>query len=81
MWNESDGGGAQYFNKQANVVSYIGVNDGADNLYAQIYAKNKATNTGVRINVTPNGAYYNVTNSINMDPSYEIATKGDIVAV
>ena len=82
MWNESDGGGAQYFNKDENVISYIGVNDGAGNdIYAQIYAKNKANNTGVRINVTPTGAYYNVMNGISTDARYEIATKGDIVAV
>lgn len=79
MWNESDGGGSQYYNKTKDVISYVGVNDGAGNdIFAQIYAKNKGTNTGVRINVTPNGAYYNVTNSINTDARYEIATKGDI---
>lgn len=82
MWNESDGGGSQYYNKESNVISYVGVNNGAGNdVYAQIYAKNKVTNTGVRINVTPTGAYYNVTNGINNDPRYEIATKGDIIAV
>ena len=82
IWNESDGGGTQYFNKDTNVLSFVGVNNGAgNNIYAQIYAKDKTTNTGVRINVTPTGAYYNVKNGIDVSPEYEIATKGDIVAV
>ena len=82
MWNESDGGGAQYFNKNANIISYVGVNDGGlGGLYAQIYALDKTTKNGVRINVTPTGAYYNVSGAISFDPQYELATKGDVVAV
>ena len=82
MWNESDGGGSMYFNKEANIASFVGVNDGGlGGLYAQIYALDKSTKNGVRINITPTGAYYNVGNSINTSDECEIATKGDITAV
>lgn len=82
MWNESDGGGSQYFNKSSNILSYVGVNDGSfGGIYSQIYAVDKNSKTGVRINITPSGAFYNVGGAIDLDPSKEIATKGDITEV
>ena len=79
IFNESDGGGSQYFNSTANVISYVGTNDGdANGICVQIYSKNKATNEGTRINVNPNGAYYGVGASTPLDPYNEIAVKGNI---
>ena len=38
LWNESDGGGSQYYNKTADMISYVGVNDGnPDGIAVQIY--------------------------------------------
>ena len=79
IFNESDGGGSQYFNSTANVISYVGTNDGdANGICVQIYSKNKATNEGARINVNPNGAYYGVGASTPLDLYHEIAVKGNI---
>lgn len=79
IFNESDGGGSQYFNSTANVISYVGTNDGdANGICVQIYSKDKTTNEGTRINVNPNGAYYGVGASTPLDPYNEIAVKGNI---
>ena len=81
LFNESDGGGAQYSNADGT-LSYVGVNDGgADGVSVQIYSKNKTSNSGVRINVSASKAYYtkgaNTTlNGGNEDN--EIAVKADI---
>lgn len=89
LWNESDGGGSQYYNKTADMLSYVGVNDGnADGIAVQIYSKykdgtgeNTVKNSGVRINVNPNGAYYTKgtnTTATGGSADNEIAVKGDI---
>ena len=89
LWNESDGGGSQYYNKAADILSYVGTNDGnADGIAVQIYSKyrdgvNSGTvkNSGVRINVNPNGAFYTKgidTTATGGSLSNEIAVKGDI---
>lgn len=89
LWNESDGGGSQYYNKNADMISYVGVNDGnSDGIAVQIYSKYKdgtgestVKNSGVRINVNPNGAYYTKgtnTTATGGSVSNEIAVKGDI---
>lgn len=79
IFNESDGGGSQYYNGTANVISYVGTNDGdANGICVQIYSKDKATNEGVRINVNPSGAYYGVGASTPIEPYNEIAVKGDV---
>lgn len=79
VFNESDGGGSKFEHKDGT-WSFTGVNDGgANGLAAQIYAVNKDTKVGTRINVTTQGIYY--TNG-NSNASYvagdEIATKKDI---
>ena len=59
LWNESDGGGSQYYNSAANILSFVGVNsDNADGVCVQIYSKNKASNIGARLNANPTGIYY-----------------------
>lgn len=92
LWNESDGGGSQYYNKNADIISYVGVNDGDVNGVAvQIYSKFKdgtiagtVKNSGVRINVNPNGAYYTKgtdTTATGGSVNNEIAVKADIEQV
>ena len=78
IFNESDGGGAKFTNAAKNTVSFVGVNDGSNNIDVQIYAKDRATNTGTRINVNKNGAYYTVKNSMAFTAEDEIATKRDL---
>ena len=86
LFNESDGGGSQYFNKTADVISYVGTNagDASDTaIDVQIYSKVKTSNTGVRINVNPNKAYYtkgSVTTANGGSEDNEIAVVGDVAA-
>ena len=39
IFNEASGGGAQFDNTKKNTLSYVGVNDGNDGVYVQIYSK------------------------------------------
>lgn len=91
IWNEYDGGGSQYYNKTADMISYVGTNDGnSDGIAVQIYSKYRdglngnVKNSGVRINVNPNGAYYTKgtdTSATGGSVNNEIAVKGDIRAL
>lgn len=73
IFNESDGGGAMFYKKSKNIISFVGVNDGdGDGICVQIYSKYKddvedpnnpgtyseIKNNGARLNVNPNGIYY-----------------------
>lgn len=81
IFNESDGGGAKFENKDG-VNSFVGVNDEGDGgISAQIYAVKKVDgkNVGARINVTNTGIYYtNGKNSAAFTADDEIATKKDV---
>lgn len=81
LFNESDGGGAQYSNADGT-LSYVGVNDGgANGVSVQIYSKNKTSNSGVRINVSASKAYYTKGANTTLNggsEDNEIAVKGDI---
>lgn len=58
IFNEADGGGAK-FEHNDGTWSFVGVNDGgADGIAAQIYAVDKNTLEGTRINVTKAAIYY-----------------------
>lgn len=89
VFNESDGGGVQFYNKTSDMISYVGANDGGPNDVAiQIYSKyrdgvSETKNSGVRINVNPNGAYYTKGTNTSTDGGVanngrEIAVKADI---
>lgn len=78
IWNESDGGGSQYFNSGKDLLTYVGTNDGENGITAQIYSKIKSTNLGARLNVSNEGMYYAVGASTPMDTEHELAVKGDI---
>ena len=80
LWNEDSGGGAQYYNKTANIISFVGVNsDNADGICAQIYSKGKGNNVGSRLNVNPNGMFYTKGKSnSSFDENDEIVTKKEL---
>lgn len=83
LWNEDSGGGAQYYNKTDNILSFVGVNsDNADGICVQIYSKNKGDNVGSRLNVNPNGMFYtkDKTNG-SFDENDEIVTKKELNAL
>ena len=86
IFNETDGGGSQFYNKPENVISYVGVNeDNADGICVQIYSKYKdeaegqIANEGTRLNVNPKGMYYTKgkTNG-SFDAGDELVTKGEL---
>ena len=83
LWNEDSGGGAQYYNKTANIISFVGVNsDNADGICAQIYSKGKGNNVGSRLNVNPNGMFYTKGKSNgSFDENDEIVTKKELNAL
>ena len=83
IWNESDGGGTQFTDNSSNIVSFVGVNEGSrdGNIYVQIYSKNKSTNSGVRVNFNPDGAFYTVGTSKTWTNGDEIATLKDLEAL
>ena len=90
LFNENDGGGAQFKNVDANVISYVGVNDeGPTGVCAQIYSKyiadnadaEQTKNVGTRLNINPTGMFYtNGRTTGAFDPADELATKGTVEA-
>lgn len=81
--NEADGGGIFLTDGTSNVKSFVGVNEGGANggPYAQIYAIDKDSKVGTRMNTTANGIFYSKgRNSSTFTAADEIATKGDIEA-
>lgn len=81
IWNETDGGGSQYYNSNKDTLSFVGVNDGNDGIHVQIYSKKKSTNVGARLNTTPDGIFYGVGNSASIAPENELVVKKDITEV
>lgn len=79
LWNENSGGGSQFFNVANNHLNFVGVNNGNDGIDVQIYAKDKTSNLGVRINVNTEKAYYGkgAASDVNK-PENEIATVGTV---
>ena len=66
VWNEESGGGVQVKNTDANIISFIGVNNGQNDndIWGQFYAKyittsgSQTKNLGTRVNFTNHGVYY-----------------------
>lgn len=79
VWNEGDGGCLKFEHKDGT-YSAVAVNDGgAGGLAAQLYAVNKDTKIGSRLNVSTTGIYYtNGANSYAWSAENELATKADI---
>lgn len=86
IFNEADGGGARFVNKDG-IESFVGVNDGGENgLAAQIYADKYVDGKwqGAKIDVTNGGIYYTVGDDSFGDRAVdgnEIAVKGDVAEV
>ncbi len=78
IFNEADGGGARYTNLTRNTDSFVGVSDGSNNVDVQIYATDRSSNLGSRININQSGAYYTVSDSAIFTDGDEIATRKDI---
>lgn len=82
IWNESDGGGSQYYNKTANTMSYVGTNDGGtgiNDVNVQIYSIDNTSKIGSRLNTNTNGIYYIKGGAGQGNPAdREIAVKADI---
>ena len=79
VWNESDGGCLKFEHKDGT-YSAVSVHDGGvGGLAAQIYAVNKDTKVGSRLNVSTTGIYYtNGANSYAYSAENELATKADV---
>lgn len=79
IWNESDGGCIKFENLDGTNSAFSVHSGGANGLAAQIYAVNKDTNIGSRINVTVGGIYYTSgRNSYAFTADDEIATVGQL---
>lgn len=85
LFNETDGGGSQVYDKTDDVLSYVGTNlvegesaeSGAVNV--QIYSKNKTTNVGSRLNVATDGIFYtNGKTNGSYATTDEVATRGNV---
>jgi len=83
IFNEADGGGAQFIHKDGT-ESFVGVNDGGENgLVAQIYADKFIDGKwqGAKLDVKNGGIYYTVGNKSVAERTIaenELATKGDL---
>lgn len=76
LFNEADGGGAVF--DGTDTKSGVAVNDGTNNIYAQLYAINKSDKQGVRLNVTKEKIYYTKSNSSTSTDNDELVTKKDL---
>ena len=68
-------GGLLKFTTNDGKQSGIAVNDGEQNIYAQLYSKTTEDNNGARISLNPTGAYYTKGDSIAFTDDDEIVTK------
>ena len=87
IWNETSGGGLQLDNQDAGMIAFLGINDGAvdNDIWAQFYGKNKATNVGTRMNFTNHGVYLtenrnngSYTEDDHLVVKRDIASKADV---
>lgn len=82
IFNEASGAGAQFKNTQKNTLSFVGVNDGNDGVFVQIYSKDSSTNVGARLNAAPTGIYYtNGKTNGSYNEEDELVTKAQINAL
>jgi len=82
LWNEASGGGAKFTNVNG-VESFVGVNDGANDIVAQIYADKYVDGKwqGAKLDVANTGIFYTVGNKTateRMVDANELATVGKI---
>lgn len=68
-------GGILKFTTNDGKQSGIAVNDGEQDIYAQLYSKTTKDNNGARISLNPTGAYYTKSDSVEFTDDDEIVTK------
>lgn len=83
LFNESDGGGSIFYNKENDIRSYAGVNDGmkdGSGVCALFYAINYTTGEGTRFSINPTkGAFYvKGPKGQGLPEGREVAVKDDI---
>ena len=79
IFNEKSGGGAQFDNVKKNTLSYVGVNNGNDDVFVQIYSKDKTTNKGARLAASPQGIFYtNGEDNAYYSAENELVTRKDL---
>lgn len=92
FWHEKNsGGGNQYYNAKTNTISYLGVNKNpgfdetgkSKDIDVQIYAKDKTSNIGTRVNITSKEGMFYLKNSTNLGlpADREVAVIADINAL
>ena len=81
IFNESDGGGSQYYNNDTSVISYVGTNNGDGSVYVQIYSKDKGTGVGTRLNVNPDGIYFTNGKSTKFGEEDRLVVRKDVSAL
>ena len=85
IWNENSGGGVLYYNKPLNISSFVGVNksSNSDKVDVQIYAKDKTSNIGTRVNVSAIEGLYYLKNCKNLGfpAEREVVVKEDIITL
>ena len=67
-------GGLLKFTTNDGKQSGIAVNDGEQDIYAQLYSKTTEDNNGARISLNPTGAYYTKGDKVTTTPEDEIVT-------
>ena len=85
IWNENSGGGIMYYNKTPDISSFVGVNKStnSDKVDAQIYAKNKTSNLGTRINISATEGMFYLKNTVNLGfpAEREVAVLQDLTSL
>lgn len=78
--NDPTGGLMMFTSQDGTTTSAVCVNDGNEDVYAQIYAKSDAGKKAIRLNVGIDGIYYtkNAKSAGAKEAKDELAVKGDI---
>lgn len=78
--NEEGGAVLKFTSTDGNTLSGVAVNDGSNDIYAQLYAKTKDNSQAIRLNVGLDGIYYtkNQKNLGEKVEGSELATKSDV---
>ena len=78
--NEQDGGFIMFDNNDGN-KSAVAVNDGTNNVRVELYSVTEENNTGSRVIMNENGAYYTKSDSMAFTDDDEIVTKKSLDAL
>lgn len=79
LFNEQDGGGSKFVGNTTD--SFVGTNDGSQDIYAELYAIDKATKQGPRLIVGKDKLYYTVKDNVSFSDDDEVTTKKELEEV